>query len=431
MTHPDQKTESDPSQPATKKRGYNQTPERKAASVANGKKGRGPRDTSNTRYNSTVHGCCSATDLVMGDESSIDIQAKVDLYCVQHGAVTEAEKDMARAAAFSMVKYYRCEKADAAAIRREAARVREQHQERLNAQLQGILAAGPGTNPVLYYLSLYNLSQGVLWLTAQIDALEKSLKRIHRLEASQRELLLILLGRNHKDLNDNVVTRVNRAYLSSIHGPGKLTVDEACSLLQNDLPDDMWENEFRVRIQNLLSDLTDKAEGKAQLLQLLGEARQPLTARLAVLIERERLDLEQAVEEAKVPVDKDGMNRARYAREHLRQAKTTLTQLSKMVKERLERGDDGLDESEGPSGDSDAAEMAAAGTPETASEEAETGVYRSEPIIPEVARGDATCDDEFGGSSEPVGPAPHGAEAEGVERPGQVPVEAPPGGLPG
>ena len=68
----------------------------------------------------------------------------------------------------------------------------------------------------------------------------------------------------------------------------------------------------------------NKAEEAAK---ILGDARQMLVSREPVLIERERLDWERAMEEAQVAVDKDGMNRARYSREHFRQAQAALKQL--------------------------------------------------------------------------------------------------------
>jgi hypothetical protein len=106
------------------------------------------------------------------------------------------------------------------------------------------------------------------------------------------------------------------------------------------------------------------------------------------------------------------MNRARYSREHLSQARTTLNQLSKMVKERLERGDDGLDEAESPSDGSDTAETAAAGTPETPPAEAEQAVYRSEPIVPQVPCGATAPSDEIVGSDDrPAGSEPDGSHA--------------------
>jgi hypothetical protein len=231
---------------------------------------------------------------------------------------------------------------------------------------------------------------------------------------------MVLCNRNRKDLDDPTVVKINTAYLSSLHGAGTLTVDQAVELLQKDRPDDMWGNEFRLRIRVLLRGLTSREEGKAQLRKLFRKTRRTLKARLPVLVERERLDGERAMEQAKVSVDKDGMNRARYSREHVSQARMALNQLSKMVKERLKRGDDGLDEAESPSEGSDTAETAAADTPGTPSAEAEKAVYRSEPIVPQVPCGATTQSDEIGGSATPPG----GLPPDGFERARTVPAEA-------
>jgi hypothetical protein len=162
--------------------------------------------------------------------------------------------------------------------------------------------------------------------------------------------------------------------------------------------------------------------------KLFREARQLLVNRLSELNERDRLDWERAAEEAKVSVDKDGINRARCAREHPRQAQSGLNQLSKMVKERLERGDDRSeastqdDPAQTPATDTQAAtETAAPNPPESPSAKAEKGVYRSEPIVPQVPCWATTHSDEIGGSAT----APGGSRAAA-----RAPVRARPDGPP-
>jgi hypothetical protein len=88
-----------------------------------------------------------------------------------------------------------------------------------------------------------------------------------------------------------------------LHGPGKITADQAAEILENDRPADMGPEEFARRLGEWLSELVDARQSHALLKESLARVKAGLLAWREVVAEREAEDRERAIEAATVSIN--------------------------------------------------------------------------------------------------------------------------------
>jgi hypothetical protein len=342
----------------------------------------------------------------MPGENAEEVQNKIDIYITEHGAQTQAEKDAIELSVLNYFRVKRCHKADIAAETRVVNKVQDNVEDRQClrcADLVGNLALSPAAT----IIGLRSFTHGISWLSGQIELLEEHLQTSCSFHPSQRVLLIHLLGRRLQDMfTDQRIRQLNIDYLSGLHGPGKLTPAQAASLFWQDRPADMDPGEFERRLGGWLDELVSIPEGHALLKESLAEVKADLHRRLAVVEEREAIDLELATREAMVSVNADCMKRLRYRRESERGQQAGIRQLHQLQLMRLKHGEAlGATVVAMPAG---AGPATAAGQPEAApspSAAAEEVVHRTEAAATQAAGG-TTSNDEASRTPGGLGPDP-------------------------
>jgi hypothetical protein len=324
---------------AGKKKKRRASPAQSEASRRNSMKSTGPRDTSKTRLNALKHALCCELPVVIPGENAQEVQDKINRYIIQQGAQTEAERDAVELAVMNLVKTRRAHKADTAAETRVVNGIRNNFEDRQClrcADLVANLAAAPAAT----IIELRSFTHGIAWILGQVERLETHLRTSMSLHPDQRVHAIHILGRRPQDLfTDPVVMSWNLAYLSALHGPGKLSASEAAELLESDRPEGMAADLFEFRLEGLLGGLVAMDEGQARLRETLAKVRAHLLRRLDVVEQREAVDQELAVDEAMVSVNADCMKRLRYRRENERGYQAGMRLLHQMQLMRLNYGD--------------------------------------------------------------------------------------------
>jgi hypothetical protein len=275
----------------------------------------------------------------MPGESAEEVQNKVDIYITELGAQTQAERDAIELSVLNYFRVKRVHNADIAAETRVVNDVRDNFEDRQCTRLAD-LVADLAASPAATIIQMRSFTHGIDWLLGQIELLEEHLQTSYSFHPSQRMLIIHICGRNLQDLfTDPVVKQWDIDYLSGLHGPGKLTAAQAASLFWLDRPADMDPGEFERRLGGWLGELVSIPEGQALLKQSLAEVKAELQNRLAVVEEREAIDLDLAVEEAMVSVNADCMKRLRYRRESERGQQAGMRQLHQLQLMRLKHGE--------------------------------------------------------------------------------------------
>jgi hypothetical protein len=316
---------------------------------------------------------CAEQPVVIPGEDPLVILNKINLYITQQGCETEAECDAARYAAIHFVRWDRCHNSDVAAESRGvdgvASGFNGQQAERL-----GDLIVELATSPAATIRALSSFSFGLLHVLEQLAILEGQLQVTRSLHPGQRLDLIHLCGCTPSDLfTSETVKYINVAYLSGLHGPGKISAHDAALIFQNDQPLDVGPEEFERRLGIWLRELVEPREGQARLRELVADLKAELQERLKEVIAREDEDRRKAVEAAKVSVNHECMLRQRYMRENGRAWQAGLDLIHKLRLARLKH----------PVEPAEAAPEAAP-TPPPAGTEAP---HRTEAAAPEVAGG--------------------------------------------
>src|SRR5262249_5828217 len=161
------------------------------------------------------------------------------------------------------------------------------------------LVAKLAASPAATVAQLRDFTMGLRYLLGQVELLEDHLRSSSSFHPGQRVLAIHLCGRNPRDLlTDPVVKQWNLRYLSGLHGPGRITGDQAAQAFIRDVPDGVGPQEFARRLGEWLAELQDTATGRSLLRQSLAELRSNLQTRYQVVAEREDADQELAVKEA-------------------------------------------------------------------------------------------------------------------------------------
>jgi hypothetical protein len=291
------------------------TDAQRAASRKNSLASTGPHDRTRTRFNTVTHGLTCELPVVMPGEDARDVQNRINVYITEQGARTQAEKDLLEVCVMNFVQARRANNANVAAespVVENVERGFGDEQGRRLATLMEELA----TSPAATILALRDFSMGVSILLTQVELLEDHLRTNRSFHPSQRIIAIHLCGckLSHMFI-DTVVKYWNIHYLSALHGPGKITADEAAEILQNDRPADVGPEEFARRLGEWLSALVDPRQGHTLLKGTLAVVKAGLLARREVAQEREAEDRERAIEAAKVSVNHECMLRLRYRRE--------------------------------------------------------------------------------------------------------------------
>jgi hypothetical protein len=312
-------------------------------------------------------------------------------------------------AAVEYFRFQRCHTADIAAETRVVHAVQNNFEDRQClrcADLVANLAAAPAATIV----DLCSFTHGISWLLGQVETLEEHLRTSLSLHPDQRVHAIHICGRRPQDLfTDPVVRNWNLAYLSALHGPGKLSAAQAAELLETDRPEGMDADLFEFRLQGLLGGLVAKEEGQARLRETLEKVRAQLLRRLDVVEQREAIDQELAVDEAMVSVNADCMKRSRYRRDSQRGRQSSLRELHQLQLMRLKYGEalGATCVAMGTDTDTDAGPAAAAGptaAPSTPAAAAEAG-QRTEAAATQAEGGTSSNDKAPRGESGAVPPS--------------------------
>jgi hypothetical protein len=315
------------------------TPAQAQASRNNASKSTGPRTEAGkaiAKMNGVIHGMASTTPFVLeGEEDEAEIQAKIDRYIIELGAVTEAERDQAELAVHAFFRVRRVRRADRAAEARVKNRVKNLDDEDEGLVLNDIVA-GLKADPVATIFRLRGSSLGIHWILNQVVLLEEYLHNRYSFHPSERVRAIQLCGRRPQDLfHDPVVLRWDLVYLSGLHGPGQITAQQAAVILWDDRPEGMPLDEFERRLGELLPQLDDRAQGRTFLLEMLQGMKDGLLERLAVIEQREQIDGPLEIREAEVSANADCMRRLRYQRENERARQGALRELRALQEMRL------------------------------------------------------------------------------------------------
>jgi hypothetical protein len=331
----------------------------------------------------------------MPGEDGEAVQNKINLYIIEQGAETQAEKDCIEVAVKNFFKFKRCDDADTAAEDRVVNDVANNFVDRQClrcAQVVPNLASAPAAT----IIELRSFSHGICWALSQVELLEEHLQRHTTFEPHQRLLFIRLCGRNPRDMfTDPIVKQSNLDYLSGLHGAGNITVAQAAELFAEDRPAEMPLNEFDWILAKWLKELVSVKEGQALLRQSVAELEQ----RLAKVDEREAIDLALAVREAKVSVNDGCMKRLRYRRESERGQQAAMRLFHQLQMMRLKYGDRlGIGAPAAPA-QAEPADPKGGESPSTPP--AESG-QRTEAAAPEVAGGISSNDEASPAAGRPA-----------------------------
>jgi hypothetical protein len=386
------------------KRKHVMTEARLAAAKANAAKSCGPHDTSKTRLNGLVHGCCSELPIVMPGEDPEAVRDRLDLYITELGARTQAERDALEVSVLNYNRFKRADRADTAAESRVVEDVKNDFHDLQLTRLDE-LVANLAASPVATILELRQFSYGIKWCLKQLDLLVQQIAIHPGLHPDQLLLAIYLSARRPQNLfNDSVVKKWHLNNLSALYGPGTLTAANLAEFLKDKQPAEMTDLHFECRLSDWLEEMVSKEEGQTFLVDSLVELRDGLKRRLDVVKERERIDLERAVEEAAVSVNADCMKRLRYRRETQRAQESAMRLFHQLKAMRLKHGEEPVE----PAGeDADASEAEPAAAP-SASDAAGEAVCRTEAAATQVSDGISSNDDVFStaGRSESAAAAP-------------------------
>jgi hypothetical protein len=258
---------------------------------------------------------CAEQPLVMPGENPDLLINKINRYVTQHGAETEAECDAAEYAAINYVRWKRCHKSDVAAESRVVDGVAQGFNAQQAQKLDDLILE-LATSPAATIGALTKFSFGLLYMIEQLAILEDQLRVTRSLHPGQRLDLIHLCGCRPSDLfTSEIIKEINISYLSGLHGPGKLSAEEAALIFQNDRPLEVGPEEFQRRLGAWLRELVDSREGQARLREIVADLKAGLQEQLKEVIAREDDDRAKAVEAAKVSVNHECMLRMRYMRE--------------------------------------------------------------------------------------------------------------------
>jgi hypothetical protein len=377
------------------KRKHVMTEARLAAAKANAAKSCGPHDTSKTRLNGLVHGCCSELPIVMPGEDPQALQDRLDLYINELGARTQAERDALEVSVLNYHRFKRADRADTAAETRVVEDVKNNFDDRQLTRLDA-LVANLAASPVATILELRRFTRGITWCLEQLEQLDLHLETHPALNPGQLLLAIYLSARRPQNLFiDDLVMKWNLRNLSAQYGPGKLSAASAAGFLYKARPEGMTRAEFEYYLGERLGEMVSVEEGQTFLLDSLDELRAGLLRRFDEVKERETIDEERAVEEAAVSVNADCMKRLRYRRETQRAQESAMRLFHQLKAQRLKHGEEPV---EPAAEEADASETGAKAEPAAApgaSEPAGEAVHRTEAAATQVSDGIGSNDDVF------------------------------------
>jgi hypothetical protein len=376
------------------------------AARRNSQASQGPHDTSRTRLNAITHGLTCELPVVMPGESAQDVQNRINVYIAEQGAETQAEKDLLELSAMNFVRGRRANKAEVAADTDVVAKVERGFVDEARVRLATLIDE-LATAPAATITALRNFSMGIAWTLTQVESLLEHLRTNRSFHPSQRIMAIHMCGVKPCHLfTDPLVKAWNIHYLSALHGPGKITAEEAAEILENDRPEGVGPEEYARRLGDWLRELVDPRQGHAWLKETLAAIKADLLEWRAIVAEREAEDRERAIEAAKVSVKHEIMLRRRYRRDCQRGQESAMGKFLQMLAMRLKHPDviRGLDAAAGDDDQREAevqADMATPSEPAAAAPE--------EASTPPPAAGEAGQRNEAGA---PQAPGGHGGKVE-------------------
>ena len=362
----------------------------KAASRANGRKGRGATSESGrarAALNATKHALTSSQLILVEGESPGVFDAQVARWVRQLGAKTEPEVDQVKIAVHNEWKALRSDMAEASAVNRAVNTIRDEFQNGKALETwEWIpkLASEPKKTVQKLMTSAYGCSA----LIQKLQILAEWLLDCSSFEISDRALALNLGGHDPKDLFvDPVVMDINRAYLGGIRGKDGYTAAQAANALQADRPDAVTPEEFERRLERHVLDLPTVEEGVATLQKYVSDVIDRLTQWKKLIELREERDLTDAIGEAKSDVTTAGSKRNAYGARNTRLQFAALRMLFALQRERREFGEGDLSEPEAPESTGEEAQTESTTVLDTLLEGddgAPEDLTENEPVVSEV-----------------------------------------------
>jgi hypothetical protein len=383
--------ESGSGEPRRKRR---TTDAQRDAARRNSQASRGPHDTSRTRLNAITHGLTCELPVVMPGESAQDVQNRINIYIAEQGAETQAEKDLLELSAMNFVRGRRANKAEVAADTDVVAKVERGFHDEARVRL-ATLIDDLATAPAATITALRNFSMGIAWTLTQVESLLEHLRTNRSFHPSQRIMAIHICGaKQYHMFTDPLVKAWNIHYLSALHGPGKITADEAAEILESDRPEGVGPEEYARRLGDWLRELVDPRRGRAWLKETLAAIKADLLECRAIVEEREAEDRERAIETAKVSVNHEIMLRRRYRRDCQRGQESAMGKFLQMLAMRLKHPEVIRGLAAGAADDGQADVVTSSEPAPAASEEASTpppaaedGRYRNEAGAPQASGG--------------------------------------------
>src|SRR4051794_1948509 len=212
------------------------SPARLAANRANSGRSCGPKTPGGkavSKFNGLVHGMRAESEIIPGEDPE-ELERRIDTWADELGAVSEAERSLAGAAAKASWRIDRCRGAEAAALTRQVLDAGDRYDDGLAEEVER-LASRLAEEPATVVRQLRKSSAGCRWLIARWESLADRLVGWKGLEPTERRLAANLMGRRHDDLFDPAVSRLLAAYLGAL----RLDAEEACRLLWAERPEGM------------------------------------------------------------------------------------------------------------------------------------------------------------------------------------------------
>jgi len=312
-----------------------------AASRANGSKSKDPTtDTGRekVKFNAVQHGATCKEIVFLDAEEETAFWAKVDRIVEEERAVGELELDAIKTLAYSRVTKDRAINAQAIAVNEHRAQIKDHFGDQKRTEMRNLVPELVKA-PDVTVTKLMNSTCGCTFLIREFRSIEHRLTTHKSFEVSQREYTLRLAGHRPEELfTDPVVRDLNRAYLSSLQGPGFFTPAMAANAFMYDRPEEITTTEFERRMEPFVKDLVNVDEGWNQLKKFVHDRIERLKERKELMGYREERQLKAALGVAQSPCDRDGEKTTRYMNQSDRIFFAAVRSLQALKDERRKHG---------------------------------------------------------------------------------------------
>ena len=329
--------------PEKKKKKRHVTDAMIAANRANSKFSTGPVTDSGkatSRFNSVQHGLAGREIFFLPGENSGIFWQTVDRWCRQRGAKTEDERACIIQAVYSLWIQARAINAQAGAVAEAINKINDSFTDQRAAEALAV-SENLTSKPEETVCALVNSVYGCEILIEEFQALAQRLQTHTSFEVSQRQHALRVGGNRPKDLFvSKMVMEFNRSYFGGIRGTGGFTAAQVANTLMYDRPDEMSEEEFERRLEQMVANLPTIEEGHSKLQEYVNRWINQLSDRRELMELRQERDKKLAIEKAQAEVHAEGQTRARYIDQSIRRFQGSMRMAMALKAERRKFGEE-------------------------------------------------------------------------------------------